>query len=83
MAKGRRRNTKSKTTYKARRRNNKQEIDLSVIGTIVFSVLLAVLLYTNSGEIGQKLNEVLGGLMGIFKYVLPIRNICYSNKNGV
>ena len=68
---------------KSKRKNNKQAINLKVIGTLVFSVLLAVLLYTNSGEIGQKLNEVLGGLMGILKYVLPIRNICHSNKNGM
>ena len=80
MAKGRRRNTKSKTTYKSKRKNNKQEINLSVIGTIVFSVLLAVLLYTNSGEIGQKLNEVLGGLMGIL-IITNLRVLYYYGPN--
>ena len=48
---------KSKNTSKS------QELNVNIIGTIIFSVLLAVLLYMNSGEIGQKLNEVLGGLM--------------------
>lgn len=78
MAKGRRRNTKTKATNRARRKA-KQDINASVIGTIIFSVLLAVLLYTNSGEIGQKLNEVLGGLIGVLKYILPIRNFFNSN----
>ena len=43
---------KRKTTY-----NN--EVNFQIIGTIIFSVLLGVLLCTNSGEIGKKLNEVL------------------------
>ena len=55
-------------------------MNLSVIGTIIFSVLLAVLLYTNSGEIGQKLNEVLGGLMGVLKYILPIGTFAIAIK---
>ena len=33
---------------------------------------LAVVIYGKSGVIGIKLNEILGGMMGIIKYVLPI-----------
>lgn len=74
----RKRRTRSSST---RKNNNKQQdMNLSVIGTIIFSVLLAVLLYTNSGEIGQKLNEVLGGLMGILRYILPIGTFAIAIK---
>ena len=65
---------KSKNTSKS------QELNLNIIGTIIFSVLLAVLLYMNSGEIGQKLNEVLGGLMGVLRYVLPIGTFAIAIK---
>ncbi len=65
---------KSKNTSKS------QELNVNIIGTIIFSVLLAVLLYMNSGEIGQKLNEVLGGLMGVLRYVLPIGTFAIAIK---
>ena len=65
---------KSKNTSKS------QELNLNIIGTIIFSVLLAVLLYMNSGEMGQKLNEVLGGLMGVLRYVLPIGTFAIAIK---
>lgn len=71
---------KRSTTSKSRKKNNKQDMNLSVIGTIIFSVLLAVLLYTNSGEIGQKLNEILGGLMGVLRYILPIGTFAIAIK---
>ncbi len=76
MAKRRRRSTTAKT----RKQAAKQDMNISVVGTIIFSVLLAVLLYTNSGEIGQKLNEVLGGLMGILRYILPIGTFAIAIK---
>ena len=38
----------------------------------VLSVLSAVLIYGKSGVIGVKLTEILGGLIGIIRYVLPI-----------
>ena len=58
----------TKKRYSKKRKN----IDLSIVGTIVFSVLLAVLLYTNSGVLGQKLNEIFGGMVGILRYIVPI-----------
>ena len=65
---------------KSKKTNHSQDLNLNIIGTIIFSILLAVLLYTNSGTIGQTLNEVLGGLMGILRYVLPIGTFAIAIK---
>lgn len=64
MAKGKR--------AKSRKKQKKIDIDLAVVGMIVISILLMVLIYTNSGYIGQHLSPMLGGLMGWMKYILPI-----------
>ena len=63
MAKKRRYKKRKKTASRA---------DVTVIVLIVLSILLAVLVYTKSGVIGLKLNEILGGMLGIMQYVLPI-----------
>lgn len=47
-------------------------MDVVVISFITLSILLAVLIYTKSGVIGVKLNEILGGMLGIMQYILPI-----------
>ena len=60
-----------KRRYK-KRAKQKSKLDLAVVSLIVFSILLAVLIYTKSGVIGLKLNEVLGGMFGIMQYVLPL-----------
>lgn len=60
-----------KRKYK-KRAKQKSKLDLAVVSLIVFSVLLAVLIYAKSGVIGIKLNEVLGGMFGIMQYVLPL-----------
>ena len=60
---------------KRRRYNKKKQaskIDIAIVTLIILSVLLAVLIYTKSGVIGSKLNEILGGMIGIMQYVLPI-----------
>ncbi len=59
-----------KRRYK--RRNKANKVDIAVILCIIFSILLAVLIYTKSGVIGAKLNEILGGMLGIVQYILPI-----------
>lgn len=61
---------KRKTTKATKKRASK--IDLTIVALIIFSILLAVLIYGKSGVVGIKLNEILGGMMGIIKYVLPI-----------
>ena len=65
---------------KYHKRRTDDTLTIKIIGTIVFSVLLAILLYTNSGLLGQKLNEVLGGMMGWLRYILPIGTFAISIK---
>lgn len=61
---------KKKTNKKAKKRAS--NMDLTVVAIIILSILLCVLIYGNSGIVGVKLNEILGGMMGIIKYILPI-----------
>lgn len=46
--------------------------DVKIVVMIIISILLAVLIYTESGYIGQNLSPMLGGIFGIMKYILPI-----------
>ena len=62
--------TKKKTNKKAKKRAS--NMDLAVVAIIILSILLCVLIYGNSGIVGVKLNEILGEMMGIIKYILPI-----------
>ena len=55
-----------------RKKKTASKLDMTVVGLIVTSILLAVLIYAKSGVIGIKLNEILGGMMGIIKYILPV-----------
>ena len=78
MAK-RKSNKKGKKTTKKTASN----IDLAVVALIVISILLGVLIYAKSGVIGVKLNEILGGMMGIIKYVLPIGIFAMAIKMAI
>lgn len=60
-----------KRRYK-KKKNKASKMDVVVISFITLSILLAVLIYTKSGVIGVKLNEILGGMLGIMQYILPI-----------
>ena len=53
-------------------RKKEQNISVIVVGMIIASIVLAVLIYTNSGFIGESLSPFLGGIMGYVKYVLPV-----------
>ena len=68
-----------KRRYK-KRKKTASRLDVAVVTLIVLSILLAVLIYTKSGTIGIKLNEVLGGIMGIMQYVLPIGGLAIAIK---
>lgn len=61
-------------TKKGKRSKNKNRIDINVavVIMILISILLAVLIYTKSGYIGENLSPILGGIMGVTKYILPI-----------
>ncbi len=60
-----------KRRYK-KSRTKASKVDIAVISLIILSILLAVLIFTKSGVIGLKLNEILGGMLGIIQYVLPV-----------
>ena len=68
----------AKRKYKKRKKDN--SIDLKVIGTIIASILLAILIYANSGSLGSSLSDVLGGMMGWIKYILPIGTLAIAIK---
>ena len=63
---------KRSTGKRASSRKQASKIDLAIVILMVLAVLLGVLIYTKSGVIGLKLSEILGGIMGIIRYVLPI-----------
>ena len=62
--------TKKRKYKKTKKRAS--QIDIAVVVLMVLSVLLAVLIYTKSGVIGIKLNEILGGMFGMIQYIIPI-----------
>ena len=70
----RKRTYKKRNTGKRAQATRKQasKIDLAIVILMVLAILLGVLIYTKSGVIGIKLSEILGGLMGIIRYVLPV-----------
>ena len=71
---------KKRNTTTSKKTNKKSKIDLTIVGLIVLSILLCVLIYGKSGVVGIKLNEILGGMMGIIKYILPIGIFAISIK---
>lgn len=54
------------------KKKNRSILDLQVVTLIVASILLAVLIYTKAGYIGETLSPILGGIMGWIKYIIPI-----------
>ncbi len=62
------------------RRSKKVSTDFGVVITIIFSILLTVLIYTESGYIGIMLSDFFGGMFGIIKYVLPIGSFAVAIK---
>ena len=66
-----------KRKYKKKSNNS---LNIKILGIIVFSILLAVLLYTDSGTLGNVLNDFLGGMMGILRFILPIGTFAIAIK---
>ena len=57
------------------RRAKKETVDrknVAVVFMFLISILLAILIYTKSGYIGSHLSPMLGGIMGVIKYIIPI-----------
>lgn len=63
--KGRRTKSRSKS-------KNKLDINVAVVFMLLISILLAILIYTKSGYIGENLSPILGGVMGAIKYIIPV-----------
>ena len=82
MAKAKRKSTSGKRR-KSKKSSNSQDLNLNIIGTIIFSVLLAVLLYTNSGTLGQTLNEVLRYVLPIGTFAIAIKMACKDEEDYV
>ncbi len=59
---------------KRSKKNTKKGLDINVavVFMILISILLAILIYTKSGYIGEHLSPILGGIMGAIKYIIPI-----------
>ena len=57
---------------KTKKHAKNSNLDITVVVLIIVSILLAVLIYTKSGYIGEQLSPMLGGLVGFIKYVITI-----------
>lgn len=57
---------------KAKRAVKKHNKDLQVVVLLLLSILSAILIYVQSGYIGEHLSPVLGGVIGWIKYIVPI-----------
>ena len=71
---------KRKKNSKKKSKKTASKLDLAVITIMMFSILLGVLIYTKSGVVGVKLNDILGGIFGIMQYVLPVGGVAISIK---
>ena len=67
---------KKKRRYKKKKKAT-SNLDIAVITLIVLSILLAVLIYTKSGVIGIKLNEILRRTDGNHAIHTSCWNVCY------
>lgn len=66
---------KKKRRYK-KRKKTASNLDIAVVTLIVLSILLAVLIYTKSGVIGIKLNEILRRIDGNHAIHTSHWNVC-------
>ena len=62
------------------RKSKKSSMNFEVILTIIFSILLTVLIYTESGYVGIVLSDFFGGMFGVIKYVVPIGTFAVAIK---
>ncbi|MCI8700079.1 MAG: DNA translocase FtsK [Clostridia bacterium] len=77
----------AKKRKSSKKKSNNNMLNITVVGTIILSVLLVVLVFTESGYIGSGLSKFLGGMMGWLKYIFPLGTLllainmaCKKNK---
>ncbi len=63
---------KTKKSTGKRKKKVKKDAYVQAICVIIFSLLLAVLIYGQTGSFGRGLSATLGGIMGWIKYIVPI-----------
>ena len=54
------------------RKKKRDNANILIITMVIFSVLLGVLIYNQSGIMGQQISSILSGVMGFIKYIVPI-----------
>ena len=67
---------------KRRKKSNKNKFmsgDIAIVMLIIISILLAILIYAETGTIGKALSPMLGRNNGIFEIFAPSCNIYFSN----
>ncbi len=69
---------RKKTTPTRQRKKKNSSIDLAVIGCFVIGILLMILIYAETGTVGELLSPVLGGIIGKIKYIIPLGMIGIS-----
>ena len=66
MAKKRRKTTTRK------KKNTNASVDFAIVLFLMVGILLLVLIYAETGALGEIISPVLGGIMGVIKYVIPL-----------
>ncbi len=69
---GKARKTAAKSSGKRKKKVKKQDAYIQAIVIMIISILLAVLIYGQTGTVGRGLSNMLGGLMGWIKYIVPV-----------
>ena len=70
----------NKRKYNRRKPKKTKSIDLVAVATVLLSFVVAALVYTRSGYIGETLSDVLGGMISWLKYILPIGTLIVAIK---
>ena len=65
------------------KKTNKIDINVAVVFMLLISILLAILIYTKSGYIGEHLSPILGGIMGAIKFIIPIGTFLIADRKSV
>lgn len=75
--------TNTRNNTKSRKKKNNIDKNLVVVVMIITSLLLCVLIYAQSGWIGEHLSPALGGIMGWIKYIIPVGTLAMAIKIAV